>query len=322
MATNSPRSLQIYDPVLSNLARSYRPTGFIADRLLADIPVSKLSGQYPVFTKAFWFQNDVDNRVADRSPAREIDFEWSTETYLAEEYALKVGISDLERQQADTSLRLEQNKTEFLSLRMTLAHEIRTANTLRKSGAAGATTDAALNLGATPAINWDQDTAVIEQDLRTGVNAIYDATGQVPNVMVVPFKVAYAMATQEDIRQLLRYDASGRPRDFIELGNRVLPNVIHGMQVVIPQGAQVDSSNEGGTSSVSEIWADHVRLLMVNPGAGWGIPSVAYKLNHTPKRVTRWRQTDPDVDYIREMERYDIKIVAPDCGYELTALLS
>jgi hypothetical protein len=319
MAANRPRSLQIYDPVLSGLARRYVPRGFIARQLIPSIPVAKLSGLYPVFTKSYWFREHTDNRVSDRAPTREVDFEWSTESYLAEEYGLKVSLSDLEREQADAALRLEMNKTQLLTLQMELSHEIRVAALLNTRDAGGGLDNA---MDATPSTNWDQATATIETDIKGGVEAVYDATGLVPNVIVIPFKVAYAMAVQEDIRAILQYNAAGKERNFIELGNRVLPSVIHGMQVIIPQGAQKDAAKEGGTSSVSEIWGDDVRLLYVDPSAAWGIPSVAYEFRHTPKRVTRWRTTDPDVEYIREMERYDLKVVADQAGYILKDVLS
>lgn len=317
MPQNSPRSLQIYDPVLTNLARSYRPSGFIADQLLADIPTTTLSAQYPIFTKEFWFQNDVDNRITDRTPTKEIDWEWSTDTYLCEEYGLKVGWTDLEAQQANGALRLQQNKTEYLTHKMTLAHEVRVAALLRKT-----TNGGGLNLGATPGTNWDQDTATIEIDIKTGVLALYDATGLVPNVIVIPYKVAYAMALQEDIRAILRADATGQGVNYINLGSRIIPSVIHGMRVVIPMGPQIDSGRGGVAGTISEIWGDHVRLLYVTAGAQLGTPSVAYKITHTNRRVTRFRTVDPDINYVREYEAYDLKVVAPDCGYELTSLLS
>jgi hypothetical protein len=318
--TRAPKSLQIYDPVLTNLARQYKPTGFIADQLLANQPTDVLSAQYPVFDKAYWFQVQTDNEVTDRTPTREVDFEWSTESFLCKEYGLKVGWTDLEAQQAHGALRLTQNKTDMLSHQMALAHEIRVANLLRKT-----TNNGMLNLGATPSTNWDQDAATIEADIKTGVLAMYDLGVPAPNVIVIPYKVAYAMALQEDIRALLRSDATGRGVDYISLGSRILPAVIHGMKVLIPSG-QVSTAQESQTANnsitISEIWGDHVRLLYVDSSAGYGTPSVAYKFTHTDKKVTRWRTVDPDINYIRQFERYALKVVAPDAGYELTALLS
>lgn len=317
MALNSPRSLQIYDPVLTNLARQYKSKGFIARDILPTISTNVLSAQYPVFTKAFWFQNDVDNLVTDRTPTKEIDFEWSTETYLCEEYGLKVGWTDLEAQQANGVLKLQQNKTTYLTHKMELAHEVRVANLLRKTDVGGG-----LNLGATPSVNWDQATAVVEEDIKTGVLAMYDLGVPAPNVIVIPYKVAYAMALQEDIRAILRADTTGQGVPYLTLGSRILPAVIHGMRVIIPQGPQVDSGRGGVAGTTTEIWGDHVRLLYTDPSASYGEPAVAYNIVHTPKRVTKWRTVDPDVNYVREYECYDLKVVAPDCGYEIRAVLS
>lgn len=320
MATNKPRSLQIYDPVLTGIARRYRSQGFVARQLLPTIGITTLSGQYPVFTKGFWFQQLADNEVTDRTPAKEVDFEWSVDTYLAKEYALKTSWSDLESQQAHESLHFEASKTELLTLQMDLAHEVRVANLLRKVGNSAT---GGLNLGTAPSVNWDQDTATIELDIKGGVLAMYDATGMLPNTIVIPYKVAYAMAMQEDVRAILRADATGQGVSYITLGSRILPSEIHGMKVLIPQGPQIDSANEGNaTASISEIWGDHVRLLYIDQTAAWGQPSVAYLLNHMGRKVTRWRTVDPDVNYIREQERYALKVVAPDCGYELSSLLS
>lgn len=319
MAANRPRSLQVFDPVLSNIARRYKPSGFIADQLLVDAPVQTLSAQYPIFDESYWFQNDVDNQVNDRAPAKEIDFTWSMDTYLCKEYALKVSITDLERQQAIAQLRLEQSKTELLTHRMNLAHEVRVANIMQSVDQGG---KLASGWQAAAAAKWDVDTTDVEADIQLGVMKIYTATGLLPNVMVIPFPTAYAVAMNDKFRALLRYDATGKPVDFIKMGEGIIPSVIHGMKVIVPAGAQIDTAREGSVATHTEIWGEDVRLLYVDGNAGWGQPSVAYKLNHTNRRVTRWRETDPDLEYIRELERYDVKVVADKCGYVIRDTLT
>jgi hypothetical protein len=316
MAANRPGALQVYDPVLTNVARRYKSDGFVAGQLTLDLPVSTLSSQYPVFGKEYWFRAIEDNEIADdRAPTHEIDFDFDMESFTVKTYGLRVSITDLERQQAITQLRLQKHKTEFLTLQMDILHERRVAAKLRKT-----TNGGDLNLGATPSVNWDQDTATIEADIKTGVLAMRTATGLRPNTIVIPFEVAYAMCLQEDIRALLRADATGAGVQFLKLGDRILPAVIHGMRVIIPD-VQHATGNEGATVTLTELWGDHVRLLHLGAGA-WGTPSVLYKFVHMKKRVTRWSETDPEVDYIREKERYGLITVAPDLGYELTAVLS
>lgn len=311
--TKAPAGLQVYDPVLSNLARRYKPEGFIARQLLPSMPVKTLSGQYPVFPREWWYRIQVaDNRVSDRSPAHEIDFEWSKDTFFCEEFALKISLTDLEESQAIPELRLRQQKTELLTHQMEFAHELRVANLLRATGDGGELTGGS----HTPATKWDVG-GDPEADFKTGALAMYRKIGRRPNIAVMDYETAYELATNSTFRTLLKYDASGKPINFIEVGDRVLPSVIHGMKVIVAEQAQMDTAGEGAAdqATLTPIWGPHVRLLRTNPGASWGDPAVAYVMQHTPKRVTRWSQVDPDIEYAREMERYDIKTVAPDCGY-------
>jgi hypothetical protein len=321
--TKAPASLQVFDPVLSNLARRYKPQGFIARQLLPSIPVSTLSGQYPVFPREWWYRVQVaDNRTSDRAPAKEIDFEWSTDKYFCEEYGLKTSITDLERAQAIPQLKLEQQKTELLTHQMEFAHEVRVSKLLLPTSLGGELDDTMK--ANTSVANWDTATGDAEKDFKIGSLAMYRAIGQRPTHTIIPFEVAYALAVNPVFRALLRYDATGKAQDFITVGDRVLPSVIHGMNVIIPEGAQMDTANEGAADQnpLTEIWGKHVRLLRLNPGAGWGQPSVAYVMAHTAKRVTRWSQVDPDIDYVREQERYDLKVVAPQCGYTITNVIT
>lgn len=316
-ATTDPQALQIIDPVLTSVARRYTPNlaGFISDRVLPAIPTATLSAQYPVFDESYWFAQLTDNKYEDRSETKEVNFTWSTDTYLCEEYALKTSITDLERLQAHPALRLEQSKTQFLNIQMALSREIRAATILQDSGVAGGGLDSTMTAAASA--DWGTSSAA-ETEIRTGVLAIYDAIGLTPNVVVIPYKTAYRLALNSNIRALLTYNITGEARDPIVLGDRLLPSVIHGMDVVIPAGAQVSSAVEGQPKAVSEIWGETVRLLYVDPNAAWGQPSVAYRLVHTAPTVTRWRQADPDVEYVRQMERVDEKVVAPFAGYTIT----
>lgn len=322
MALNRANALQIIDPVLTNLARRYTPHGFIYDQLVRKFPVQTLSGQYPVFKKEDWYRNDPDNLVRDRAPSKEIDFSWSTELYKVNEYGLKVSITDLERLQAHPALKLEQSKNDFLSLKMALAREVRLATLLQDPSFAAGGGLAAGN-SVTPGTKWDNSASNPEADLRAAGLAIYNTIGYHPNTIVIPYPVAYNLATihgTDTFRGQMLYTVNGQ--QAIREGLGILPDMIQGMRVVIPMGPQTNSAPDSdgsaqATGTQSEIWGKHVRLLYIEQGAPWGTPSVCYAFQHTAPLVSRWRQNDPDIDYIRQWERTDERIVAPDAGYVL-----
>jgi hypothetical protein len=313
--TRNARDLQVVDAVLTNVARAYKPHGFIYDTVFPSIPVTLDSGLYPIFDG--FFDDDVDNKVQDRAETPEIDFTWSTDTYLCEDYRLKASITAKEERNAHSALKLRQNKLDAVLMRMAIRRERRAATLLRKTDVTGG----ALNLGATPSTNWDQDAATIEADVATGKLAVYNATGMVPNTIVIPYAVAVAMSYQQDIRDILKYTVNGQ--DIIRLGEAVLPATIWGLRVIIPMGAMRNTANEGAAKSLTDIWGDHVRILYVaESGGGWGIPSVAYSFKAQPEVVDRWRSNDPPVEYVRAWECLDEKVCAPDAGYVLSSLLS
>lgn len=321
MATNRADALQVVDPLLTEIARRYQSRGFIYNRLVSDIAVSTITGTYVVYDDQYWFSDDTETLIQDRAPSREVDFEWSTATYRTRKHGLKVGFTADEVEQAGSmgAFDLEADKTEYLGHRMQMAAERRLAALLLPSGDGGGLDASATS---TPSNNWDVDAATIEADIKTGVLWIYDQIGIRPTRIVIPFKVAYAMALQADVRDILAHQISGGDRNFIELGDRVLPSVIHGMSVVIPEGTQVDTANEGGTPSKSEVWSDHVRLLYVNEGAGRFNPSVVKRFVRVRPTIKRWDENDPDITYIRHIEEHDEKVVAPKAGYVLKSVLS
>lgn len=313
--TKSPRQLQIVDAVLTNMARAYKPQGFIYNEVMPTIPVELDSGLYPVFDG--FFDDDVDNRVSDRAVTPEVDFQWSTDSYYCEDYRLKASVTAKEERNTRSVIRLRQTKLEGILTRMAIRRERRAATLLRKSDIAGG----GLNLGATPGTNWDTSTA-IETDIMTGALASRDVTGMVTNAMILPFKVAYAMALNSTIRALLKWDVTGESGAApLRLGDRLLPSVIHGHRVIIA-GAMRNTANEGGTRSLTDIWGDHVRLIYLPENPGWGVPATAYSFKALPEAVDRWVEKDPPVEYVRAWECLDEKVTAPDMGYEIRSVLS
>ncbi len=312
--TKNSRDLQLVDVVLTNIARAYKPSGMIYDQVLPTISVEMDSGKFPIFNG--FFDDDVDNKVSDRALTPEIDFDWSTDTYYCEDYRLKATITRKEERNAHSAIRLRTTKLEAVLMRMALRRETRAAALLRKT-----TNGGGLNLGATPSVNWDQATAVIETDIKTGAVAVRDATGMQTNVIVIPWKVAYEMSMQEDIRALLTWSVTGAPSNALTLGERFLPSVIHGHRVVIP-GAMRNTAGEGATRTLSDIWGSSVRLLYIpSGGGGWGIPATAYSFKALPEVVDRWRDNDPPVESVRAWECIDEKVTAPDAGYEINEVL-
>jgi hypothetical protein len=336
-AGRDARQLQVIDPVLTEVARQYRPQGFIYNQVCPTINVDTLSGQYPVYDDRYWFANEQDNKIADRGETPEIEFSWSTDTYLAEDYGLKISITPRERQQAGSvggaALRLESSKTEYLMQQMANAREKRLAAVLKKVTAG---TPRQLNLGAGVTgggAGVFATSTTIELDFKASKLAVYNVTGLTPNVAIVPYKIAYDMATNATLRDIWKYQVNSE--NYVKLGaddageDIFLPRWFQGCKLLVPKGALAQTAHEGAAKSLTEVWGTSVRFLYVAPnGGGWGIPSTVYQFQHEVISgsaragrgavIDRWSENDPRKDVIRAMECIDEKVCAPDAAFELT----
>jgi hypothetical protein len=335
-AGRDARQLQVIDPVLTEVARQYRPHGFVYNQICPTINVDTLSGQYPVYDERYWFQNEQDNKIADRGETPEVEFAWSTDTYLCEDYGFKVSITPRERQQAGSvggqALRLESSKTEFLMQQMANAREKRLASVLRKVG----TGNGQITSGAGVTTVFATSTA-IEADFKTAKTTVYNLTGLTPNVAIVPYLAAYDMATNVELRKIWLYQVNSE--NFIRLGaddegeDIFLPRWFQGCRLLVPKGALAQTGHEGAAKSLTEVWGKDVRFLYVPPnGGGWGIPATVYQFQHevisgmaragNGAVIDRWSENDPRKDVIRAMECISEKVCAPDSGYVLTGAVA
>lgn len=318
MADTRAGALQVVDPLSTRIARNYTPYGFIYDQIVDRVPVPTLTGKHLVFDDNYWFQTPAPTVGADRDVAKEIEFKFSTESYECQKHQLKISMTEVEIKQASTTgiLDLRADSARYLKNHFLKAKEIRLAALLNTIDAGGELDN---SMDATPSNNWNVDNATIEADIASGVTAVYDAIGRRPTHIILPFKLAYAVALQADIREIVKYTVPG---DRLLIGgDRALPMTLHGLKVVIPEGAQTDTANEGGTASRSEIWGDHARLVTVGD-SGPREPGTVKAFSYQPETITTWRENDPDVDYMRIHEWLDEKVVAPKSAYILKNLLA
>ncbi len=328
-----PDGLQVIDPILTNLALRYFPQGFIYNDIVANMTVAQNSGQYPVWSREDLLRDDVESKVPDRAETPEIDASFSMATYLLQNYRLKVSISPEERQQAASELKVEETKLKLLLMRMALRRERRLAGALRKTSNGGQ-----LTLGGGVTKKWNEKEATIELDIKAARKAVYDATGQHVDTMVVNWDTAYAMALDPSIREIIKYTVDGQM--VLARGEEMLPKVLHGLNVVIADGTKFNTARKGGAETLTNVWSDNVILLKRGTDEEWGEPATVYCLRgqvattsegRTSRSsdsgggfavVDKWATADPPVDYVRAWEKVQEKVVAADVAYEIADVLA
>lgn len=303
------------DALLSNLARLYRPTEFVADQFCPYLDVVHESDLYPVWTQGDFYGTDVDDLVPDRQEVKFIEISHTTARYQCQRRELGWDISDRERKNQDQPLHLERNKQVATMGRLMLKREIRVAALLAKT-----TNGGQLSLGANAAAAWTTaGTTTIESDVRTGREAVRQAIGIRPNVMLIPEAVASGMESNTTLQGKITYtygDANGRPMlsDVFPL----IPPMLFGMRTVV-NGLIQDTAHEGAAESYSDVWGSSVRLLYITAGPAIEVPSVAYTFRSEPLTTRTWRDEEKRKTNYAVGQTIDEAVVAPNAGYEIAS---
>lgn len=341
---NFSTGLQIV-PDLSQIARQFKPHGYIYDDVVANMMVSKRFGKYPVFNPADYFAAPGNLRVADRAQTPETNFAWSTEPYECEPYRLQTIITREEENQANDVLRLRYSKTIGLLSQFATAREVRLAERLRSEANGGQ-----LLKSYKPKVQWDKGdtTVVIQEDLQKAALEVYKQSGVMPNALTLTKSMAFAIANDPTLKELIKYLVGtaivreGQPA--------VLPSELFGFKVIISEGVLFNPGRPGDAipaAGLKDVWGNSARLLYIDPNAQWGVPSTVYcfrapvtDANTEPPStimpqagrepgpasgwavVDQWWDYDPPAVHVRAWECVDERVVAPSLGIEITEVLA
>ena len=302
------------DAVLTNFALGYHPFGMVAENVIKPMKVLKESDKYYIWDRPSAFRVSSDGTMslrADKTEAKEVDFGLSTSTYSAEEYALKILISDREKDNADSVLKLRESKLRRLQDLLMLEQEIRVATLLTTA----ANWDTAHT--DTPSVKWDAASGVvIEKNIDDAKEVVRKAIGVEPNTIIIPAAVAKVMKRDSTIRDLVKYTHS----DLLVNGD--LPRRLFNMDVVIP-GAVYTVSLEGASSiTYTDVWSDNVVLLHLPSETTMDSPDSVKIFRSKEWEVRAWREEKLRSEAIEASVIQDEVLASNISGYLYTNVLT
>lgn len=300
------------DAPLTNLAIMYRNPAFVAQEIFQVVHVIKESDVYYKFDKAD--RRRIDSDRAMGAEAKEITWDVTNETYNATERALKQIVPDRLVNNSDKAIRPKANTMKRVLQAVMLDNEIK----------AQAIAQNTVNVGSSsvPTIKWDGTSPTIETDVDTAKSAIRKAAGVMPNKILLNVDVQNAIKTDSTVRNLIRYTMPAA-KNLLTDGD--LPPILWNLKTVIAGSIQ-DTANEGQTAAVSDIWTDNVLIWHQDPLAG--LEALTYATAMRVKQsgkdilVTVWRENNRKGEFIEVSMIQDEKVVASECAYLLTDVLS
>lgn len=226
----------------------------------------------------------------------------STGSYVCIEYAFAKAVPDEVRDNADDPLSPETEAAEFVTDNLLRALEKRVGDLVCGSGSTNWANAAA------PSTTWDNDTSDPIGDIDTARSTVIQATGHMPNALVMGWQVWEQLKNHPDLLDRIKYVQKGVLTADLAAGLFEVEKLLVGRSVY-------DSAEEGETSSMGYIWGKYATLMYVPPSPGLMVPAGGYIFQFGDRQVSRFREDQERSDVFEARHSVDECITGSDSGY-------
>lgn len=247
------------DVALTNVSVMYRNDTYVADQVLPILPVQKRSDKYFVYKKEDFASPSATINAKPASlrrpgtEAAEVDYSVSTQSYFAEEYALRGLVQDAEVAIADDPLQPDIDQTIQLTERLMLDNEVMAAGKVGAHGSYNASNTETLTTGGT-GTSWAQYASANSNpftDIKNGRLAVIAGIMRDANTFFMDVTTARTLADHPLVKDLIKYTSTSA------LTASGLPPIIKGL-TVLEAPAQKNTAVEGAAYSGANVWQDDV----------------------------------------------------------------
>ena len=307
------------DVPLSNVAINYRPAGMIADMIFPVVKVQKQSDRITVFSRAEALREE-EARRAPGTEANRIQRSVSSETYFADNYALKHAVTIEDKSNADPiySQELYNGAARFVTDKLSLGWEIRVA---------GQATNTA-NVGSSSAVSsgWkDHSTSDPLGDTEAALDNVLDATGIRPNNVVLGESAWRNFRRNATVRNLLGKGDNQTGGGYASLAEAA---DLLDVDKVMVGASYKNTGGEGQAEVLTQVWGDNVLCYYVPVTASVDTPSFAYTMRWVVPGVPDMQAERHPYDNKTKSEEVEVgyyqdeKIVGKEYSYLITAVNS
>jgi hypothetical protein len=316
-ASPSGRDIHVDTP-LTNLAIKAFDGGIqgVAPILCPPVPVGKQSDKYFVIDPNSWLRIP-DTRRSPKTAPNQFDWQVSSDSYFADNFALRADNSFEDLDNADMAISLRENSTAVCIEALMRDYENRVASIVTSI------TNVGSGVALTGVNKWsDYVGSDPIADVTTAHAFITNNTGMVANTLVID-KDTYAIVRRHPLLlDMFKYTSGGF------LNDDQLKGVFNVDQILIGRGVK-NNALENATASITNIWGNNVILAKVNPAITKQTATfmLAFRWQPSnmpaPMQVLRYNDPDPGrkVEWVESGYYQDEKIVAKNLAYAITGTL-
>lgn len=309
---SKPTNAQVHiDAVLTNIAVKFKQaeSDFIADRIFPNVPVSKQSDKYFKYDRDA-FARAIAERRSGATESAGGGYGLSTDNYYCDQFSFHKDVPADIAANTDSPLDAFRDAAEFVTRAMLLKREKDFVDTYFTSGVW--TTD------ITPSSLWsDYTNSNPLEDVKTGIRSIQKAALVKPNTLVVGPEVHDKLIDHPDIIDKMKYVAIPTP----QATEAMLAQMFQVDRYLVGQSVAA-TSVEGQTLTTGFQWGKHALLCYTPPRPSLMTPAAGYNFswnafgNGFGIRINRFAMRHlNNAERVEGDMAYDMKVVAPQCGY-------
>ncbi|MDZ4342345.1 MAG: hypothetical protein U1E51_07895 [Candidatus Binatia bacterium] len=241
------------DGPLSNIAvEAWKSGNFVAEKLFPTVPVQKQSDGYYIITKNTWLRTPSSTLRAPKTAPRRIEFDVSTDTYFANNYALAGENSKEALANSDSPILLRARTARLVVESLMRDKEQRIANKVTSI------TNIGSGVVLTGGNKWsDYLNSDPVSDITTGHAFIRQNTGVKANTLLLDEDTSQILRRHPVLLDMYKYTQGGL------LNDAELLEVFKVKQLLISDAIR-NAANEGGTASIVNIWGNNALLCYID----------------------------------------------------------
>jgi hypothetical protein len=318
---------------LTNISVAFlqNPNNFIAAKVFPIVGVDKRSDVYYQFDRGYFNRNQAQKRAPNTASAG-ADYALTTDSYLADVWAVHKDIADQIRANTDAVLNPDVEATEFVAHQLLIQREKAFADGFMTTSVWGKDVTGVVSnpSSGTQTVQWDNGSSDPVRDIRTAKREVQEKTGFRPNTLTLGRSVFDALLDNDAIVDRIKYGQTpGAPAIVNEQALAALFEVDR----VLVSDAIVNTAAEGQTND-HDLIIGKSALLTYSPGTpGIMTPSAGYTFAWTGlmgataesegMRIRKFRRPEEfAADRVEGEMAYTFKKVSADLGYFFNTIVS
>jgi hypothetical protein len=325
----TPGDVHVNRP-LTNLSVAYAQSldKFQADNLAPIIPSDNRSDLYFIFTKDYWFRDEMKVRGIG-AEAVDAGYGITTGSFACTPYAVRKAIPDMVRANEDAPLNSDRSAMRFVTRLERIRRELAFASVVFASGTWTTNitgNSSASNISGGTLQKWSISGSTPIEDVQAMCTLVELLTGYRPNSLAMGQQVWDVLTNHAELIDRLKY--GGQINNTLAHITTDLCAAVMNLEEIVVMSAVYNTAPEGGTFSGSYIAGNNALLQYKNPDST--IEDVTAVRTFTWRRylsadvgfrIKKYRLEQYESDYVEMQSAFIHKVIAPDLGVWITPVV-